>query len=192
MSWKERKHKRWTADDYWNLWGMFLIMLIPLVVIVTLVVGHRIETASPPVQTQTIVINNTTSVPYKIKERVVFTSYWVNGNDNLLTSTGHRTSQFDVNEYGWYTYQGHVVVATATHLCIRVSSGACGPYEYQDTHHYFNFYDVIDIIIGGKTFSAIVMDSCGACNWDEDFQRVDIFVKGPSFSVGKVKGAIIY
>lgn len=141
------------------------------------------------------VIEVTKTVSHLIRERVSFTAYWVNdylGSVNI-TSSGLTTDYFDTNIMGWYTYQGHVVVATATTLCVEVQTGPCGNYnEYKDTHHYFNLFDVITIEVGGRSYSAIVLDSCGACNWDEELQRVDIFVSNYKFSIGKQKGSIIY
>lgn len=129
------------------------------------------------------------------KERVVFTSYYNTDrySTSTITSSGLTTSDFKINSNGWYTFKGHVVIGAATNLCIKVTSGACGKFnEYKDTHHYFDLFDIVDITLLGETYSAIVLDSCGACNWDEEYQRIDIFVSNSNYNIGKVKGAIRY
>lgn len=134
-------------------------------------------------------------VSHLVKERVIFTSYYPNDdyNTNHMTSSGLTTNDFIVNEQGWYTYKGYVVVATATELCLNVKSGPCGRFnEPKDTHYYFKLFDTLQINVGGKSYKAIVLDSCGACNWDEDLQRVDVFVSDQDYSFGTMKGAVIY
>lgn len=142
---------------------------------------------------EVIVLNKTVSA--RIKERVEFTNFYPgdNMNTNTMTSTGHTISDFQVNDNGWYTWHGKVVIATATTTCIEVQTGACGNFnEEKDTHHYFDLYDVVEIIFEGEHYQAVVLSSCGACNWDEELQRVDIFVSDSYYDFGKVKGGIIY
>lgn len=130
-----------------------------------------------------------------IKERVAFTSFWTGDSmkSGAITHSGLRISDFSINRNGWYTYKGMVVVATATNQCLESTSGACGRYmERKDTHHYFDLFDTLTIIINGKEYDAIVLDSCGACFWDEAHQRIDIFVASKQHSVGKTVGAILY
>lgn len=151
-----------------------------------------VETVYVP-EIEVIVLHKNVSA--RIKERVEFTNFYPgdNMNTNTMTSTGHTISDFQVNENGWYTWQGKVVVATATTLCLEVENGPCGKFnEQKDTHHYFDLYDVVEIIFGGEHYQAVVLSSCGACNWDEALQRVDIFVAGSDYDFGKVKGGIIY
>ena len=132
---------------------------------------------------------------HKIMQTVNITNYYVNDkyNSKIITSSGLTTDDFEINSLGWYTYKGHVVIATATNLCIRVTSGACGSFNSMlPTHHYLDLFQIVEIKFEDKSFSAIVLDSCGACNWDEDYQRIDIFISHPKHSFGKRKGAIIY
>lgn len=150
-------------------------------------------TQSPP--PETIIIKQAIITPETlIRERVTLTSYYPGDPyaSHHTTSSGLTTQDFQINENGWYTYKNYVVIAAATHLCVQVNSGACAPYEYQDTHHYFDIGDTLHFIYNNKTYDAIVLDSCGACNWDEPLQRIDIFVSNKQSSVGKIEGSILY
>ena len=156
-------------------------------------------TPSPTVVYEAVYVDNIIVVSRNdatiMKERVVFTSFWPSDatGSGTITHSGLAISDFQLNENNWYTYHGMVVVATATTQCLESSKGSCGKYmEPLDTHHYFDLFSIIQIIVDGKTYDAIVLDSCGACFWDEEYQRVDIFVKDKNASVGKVKGAILY
>lgn len=135
------------------------------------------------------------TVSHYIKERVEFTNYYVNDGygSTVTTSSGLTTDKFKINEKGWYTYNGKVVIATATNLCLEITTGACGKYnERKDTHHYFDLFDIVTITFDGIEYKAIVLDSCGACNWDTELQRIDIFVSGIEYSFGKTKGTVMY
>lgn len=74
---------------------------------------------------------------------------------------------FTPNEKGWYTYKGKLVVATATPYMINV-------FGKKANKLYFKYYDELYITIDGVTYEAIVLDTCGACYWDE---RIDLYVK---------------
>lgn len=112
-------------------------------------------------------------------KEVRFTSYWVNdgtGSGNC-TSSGLCTSDFDVNHKGWFTYQGKVVLASATYKCFYEETGACGKYNsLPDGYNIHNLHDELTIFIDGEMHDAIVLDSCGASFWEEERQRYDIFV----------------
>lgn len=170
-----------------------VLLIVLLVTVVTQVV--IISGKEPEVVVETHVIHIKQTVSHLVKERVEFTNYYINDGygTGITTSSGITVESFKVNERGWYTWEGYVVIATATNLCIDVTNGACGKYnEHKDTHHYFDLFDTLTIIVDNQEYSAIVLDSCGACNWDEEFQRVDIFIAHPKYTFGKKKGAIIY
>lgn len=177
-----------------------LIQLIFIGFICALIGVVLISTMGPPKEeipkdTKVEVIEIKQFVSYLVKERVLFTSYYPNDSygSNAMTSSGLTIDDFDVNEQGWFTYKGYVVVATATELCLNVKSGPCGRFnEPKDTHHYFKLFDTLQINVGGKSYKAIVLDSCGACNWDEDLQRVDVFVRDNKYVIPSKKGSIIY
>lgn len=110
---------------------------------------------------------------------VRFTNYYVGDGtgSGATVSVGLTTNNFQVNSRGWYTYKGRVVLATATTLCLEVKSGPCGRYNSLPNGYKANdLWDEVDIEFEGEIYPAVVLDSCGACFWDESKQRVDIFV----------------
>ena len=83
------------------------------------------------------------------------------------TGSGLCKKDLQLNERGWYTYNGKIVIATATPYLINVF----GAREGRD---YFKYYDELRLTIDGEPYDAIVLDTCGACYWD---QRIDLYVK---------------
>lgn len=107
-----------------------------------------------------------------------------------ITGSGVSTSDLNVDEKGWYHYQkngiNYLAVATATTHC-RDASNHCkidiNKHGIAKNIHYYKYFDTLKIEIGGTTYDAIVLDSCGACMWgDRDTQgeKIDIFVKNAS------------
>lgn len=92
-------------------------------------------------------------------------------NDELktgdCTGSGYCSWDFGVNEYGWYTYNGKLVIAAAT-TYLQNKFGT------KEGRTYFKYYDEINITIDGKVYKGIILDTCGACYRDE---RIDLFVK---------------
>ena len=81
------------------------------------------------------------------------------------------TDDFQVNENGWYTYKGKVVVATATRYLLKYG------YAEREGITYYKYYDTLTLTINGKEYECIVLDSCGAAMKKK---IIDIFVSGPS------------
>ena len=109
---------------------------------------------------------------------VLFTSYYLgDGSSGPLTASGLSTNDFQINEYGYYTYEGKVVVATAntSRLNINLKQG----------YKSHNLYDEFQIVLNDVELPAIVLDVCGACYGfaGEDLQRYDIFTNGVSIPV---------
>jgi hypothetical protein len=132
-------------------------------------------------------------IPIVVRENVIFTNYYLgDGSSGTTTSSGLQIRHFKVNSMGWYTYQGKVVVATATTICLRVKTGPCGKYNsVPDGYRVYDLRDELTIIFNGKAYEAIVLDSCGACMHrinNEPYQRYDIFIKSNRF--GRVQGQI--
>ena len=88
---------------------------------------------------------------------------------------GFCANQLQLNEKGWYTYQGKLVVATATPYMINV-------FGYKPNKLYFRYYDELILTIDGVRYEAIVLDTCGACYRDE---RIDLFVKDPAHGIDR-------
>lgn len=101
------------------------------------------------------------------------------------TGSGKCTNDFQVNDKGWYTYNGKLVVAAATYECLNSSYGACGKWNTPVAgRKYFRYYEEIQVVIDGITYDAIVLDSCGASMYlDED--RIDLFVSNSSSAIDR-------
>ena len=98
-------------------------------------------------------------------------TYYHNGDNygsGTCTASGICTNRFQVNEKGWYTYQGKLVVATAVERYIPKSR-----YGYQEHITYRKIRDEFKIIIDGVEYEAIVLDICGSCMKNK---RIDLFV----------------
>ena len=94
------------------------------------------------------------------------TSYYPTRGDNA-TGCGLDVNDFEVNEYGWYTYQGKLVIATATEYLLNYG------WRYREGVRLYHYYDELILTIDGVDYPAIVLDSCGACMTTG---RVDLFV----------------
>lgn len=108
------------------------------------------------------------------------TSFYANDGYGTGSCTGSGLCEWDfqVNEHGWYTYQGKLVVATAT-----VYLANQGWQVNQDVHLY-RYGDELTLVIDGVEYDAIVKDSCGNCMHTN---RVDLFVS----NVQSVKDTMI-
>lgn len=122
-------------------------------------------------------------------EEVRYTTYTGNG-----LGSGVSLSELTTDEKGFYYYEKdgkkYLVIATATNICID-SKTVCGYTNATDKipNHtrypyitYYNYFDTMVLNIDGKTYDAMVLDSCGACQWeqsvrgDRTHQRIDIFI----------------
>ena len=131
-------------------------------------------------------------------QSIIFTNYYTGDftNSSNITSAGLTTRSFQINEKGWYTYKGMVVVAAATTLCLQVKSGGCGKYNSVPKGLIlFNLREEILISVEGEEYKAIVLDSCGACMYfhssDQGLQRFDIFIASSKYAFGKTEGKLI-
>ena len=113
---------------------------------------------------------NTQSKTYRL------TSFW-NGDGygtNSCTGSGKCERDFQINSNGWYTYQGKLVVATATPYLLNHGWSKVNGIEYH------KYYDTMTININGTDYQAIVLDSCGACMKKN---IIDLFVSGKRSSI---------
>lgn len=111
------------------------------------------------------------------------TSYYPGDNcaSTAKTGSGKSTKDFKTMKIGnksVYTYNGKIVVATATKELLNTGYSVRGAQNKQDKH-YFKYYDTLTLTIDGKQYEAIVLDSCGAAMW-QGYYRVDIFVPSSS------------
>lgn len=95
-------------------------------------------------------------------------------NSGNTTGSGKGPWNFTTNKYGWYLYNGKVVVATATPYLLNHGWSKVEGIEYH------NYYDTFSFTLNGETFEAIVLDSCGACM---SRRIIDVFVAGSQYEV---------
>jgi len=97
------------------------------------------------------------------------TSFWSNDGygTNECTGSGKCSWDFGVNDKGWYTYQGKLVVATATTYL-----ASQGWYVAPGVHLY-KYWEELVLTIDGVEYDAIILDSCGSSMKTD---RVDLFV----------------
>ena len=96
----------------------------------------------------------------------------------ITTGSGLTPSDFGINEQGWYTYNGKIVIATATPYLLNNGFGL------GEGVHTYNYYDELRLRIDGIDYQAIVLDSCGNCMATD---RIDLYVS----SVVYVKDTMI-
>lgn len=127
---------------------------------------------------------------------VMFTNYFVgDGSTTSKTGSGLSTNDFEINEYGFYTFNDKVVLATATEEGLQSSFGVLVNYKVPaDDIEYYKYFDEVIIEIGGNQMEGIVLDTCGSCmaiqDSDYGLNRVDVFVGDKSKAFGKVKGKV--
>lgn len=99
------------------------------------------------------------------------TSFYFNDGygTGSCTGSGLCEKDFQVNSNGWYTYQGKLVLGTATRYLLKYG------YAEQSGIQYFSYYDTLTLNINGTDYEAIVLDSCGACMRKN---ILDLFVSG--------------
>lgn len=92
-------------------------------------------------------------------------------NDELKTGdcvgAGFCWWDFGVNEKGWYTYDGKLVLAAATTYLQK-------KFGTREGITYFKYYDEVNVTIDGVVYPGIILDTCGACYRDV---RLDLMVK---------------
>lgn len=118
---------------------------------------------------ETMPENDTISHSSVTSYQTRLTSFYANDGygTGSCTGTGLCESDFQVNENGWYTYQGKLVLATATPYLLNYGYGLA------DGIVTYNYYDEVTVVIDGVSYPAIVADSCGVCMVDN---RIDLFV----------------
>jgi hypothetical protein len=114
---------------------------------------------------------------------IIITNYYHgDGSSGTVTASGKKISDFEVNEQGYYTYEGYVVIATANTTRLK--------WELQDGYRTHELYEIFTIEIDGQHYQSIVLDVCGSCFGvkGESAQRYDIFTVGNV--IGKVEGKL--
>ena len=169
---------------------LFLIILILICIIFNIINTHRetknIKVEEKVTKSEKVVKKDLNDVKEEIKEvQEEITEEFseepapvLNVYDTRMTSfypaessdctgSGLCSWDFEVNEHGWYTYQGKLVVATATQYLANQG------WYLADGVHTFRYYDEITLVIDGVEYQAIVLDSCGNSMKTD---RIDLFV----------------
>ena len=128
--------------------------------------SHMLDKYTPKIVDEPV-IQMPVATPITSKYRL--TSF--HPNDELktgdCTGSGYCSWHFGINERGWYTYNGKLVLAAAT-TYLQNKFGT------KEGKTYFKYYDEVNITIDGVVYQGIILDTCGACYNDE---RIDLFVK---------------
>lgn len=101
------------------------------------------------------------------------TSFWTNDGYGTgdCTGSGLCSWDFQVNDKGWYTYNGKLVVATAT--VYLANQG----WNIGNGVHLYKYWEELILTIDGIDYEAIILDSCGSSMKND---RVDLFVSNGS------------
>lgn len=119
-------------------------------------------------EVSTTVGGSSSKVSYRL------TSYYSGeAGTGSCTGTGLCEKDFQINEKGWYTYKGKLVLAGATPYLLKYG------YTKKEGRHYFKYYDEVKLTIDGVEYEGIILDSCGA-SMKVSENRIDLFVSGKS------------
>jgi len=176
MKKKSQKRRKYRLNKRGKVLVAILIMIPILVIIFN---GTKNEVSA---KAEEIVLAETTNEivevmqeePIEEEVEEVFyetrmTSYYP-GDDcksGTVTGSGKGVKDFEVNEYGWFTYDGKLVVATATKYLLNYG------FTLSEGVHTYKYWDEIEIEIDGVRYEAIVLDSCGHAMHSD---RIDLFV----------------
>ena len=105
------------------------------------------------------------------------TSFYENDECDSLpcVGAGFCDKDFQLNEKGWYTYQGKLVIAAATPYMQST-------FGVKPNKLYFRYYDELILTIDGVKYDAIVLDTCVACYKNE---ILDLFVKDKASAIDR-------
>ena len=153
-----------------------ILIMIPILVIIFKGTKNEVSAKEEPVLAETTneIVEVMQEEPVEEEAEEVFyetrmTSYYP-GDDcksGTVTGSGKSIKDFEVNEYGWYTYNGKLVVATATKYLLNYG------FTLSEGVHTYKYWEEITIEIDGVRYEAIILDSCGHAMHSD---RIDLFV----------------
>ena len=116
--------------------------------------------------------DNTRMTGSQYKARL--TNFWPDDGygTGRVTGSGKTIYDFQVNEHGWYTYQGKLVIGTGTPYLLKYG------YKQGKGVRLYEYYDELTLTIDGKNYPAIVLDSCGAAMKEK---RIDLYIVGERY-----------
>ena len=105
------------------------------------------------------------------------TSFYANDELNTgdCVGAGYCWCDFGVNEKGWYTYDGKLVLAAATTYLQK-------KFGTREGITYFKYYDEVNVTIDGEVYQGIILDTCGACYRDV---RLDLMVQDGAHAIDR-------
>jgi hypothetical protein len=176
MKKKSQKRKKYRLNKRGKTLVAILIM-IPILVIIFNGTKNEVSAKAEEIvlaETQNEIVEVVEEEPIEEEVQEVFyetrmTSYYP-GDDcksGTVTGSGKGVKDFEVNEYGWFTYDGKLVVATATKYLLNYG------FTLSEGVHTYKYWDEITIEIDGVRYEAIVLDSCGHAMHSD---RIDLFV----------------
>lgn len=130
------------------------------------------ENTIEPQETQNGAIEEQNEAIEHVEEQVSssyttrMTSYYPEEGETM-TASGLGINNFQVNDKGWFTYNGKLVVATASNRLGYTSMRT------------YNLYEELILSIDGVEYEAIVLDVCGAC---QRYNRIDLFVSSVRYA----------
>lgn len=175
MKRKSQKRRKYRLNKRGKALVAILIM-IPILVIIFKGTKNEVSAKEEIVLAETTneIVEVIQEEPVEEEVEEVFyetrmTSYYP-GDDcksGTVTGSGKSIKDFEVNEYGWYTYNGKLVVATATKYLLNYG------FTLSEGVHTYKYWEEITIEIDGVRYEAIVLDSCGHAMHSD---RIDLFV----------------
>ena len=135
-------------------------------------VNSAIEASNLSVVKNENVQDNTRMTGSQYKARL--TNFWPDDGygTGRKTGSGKTIYDFQVNEHGWYTYQGKLVIGTGTPYLLKFG------YTQGKGVRLYEYYDELTLTIDGKNYPAIVLDSCGAAMKEK---RIDLYIVGERY-----------
>ena len=175
MKRKSQKRRKYRLNKRGKALVAILIM-IPILVIIFKGTKNEVSAKEEIVLAETTneIVEVMQEEPVEEEVEEVFyetrmTSYYP-GDDcksGTVTGSGKSIKDFEVNEYGWYTYNGKLVVATATKYLLNYG------FTLSEGVHTYKYWEEITIEIDGVRYEEIVLDSCGHSMHSD---RIDLFV----------------
>lgn len=176
MKKKSQKRKKYRLNKRGKVLVTILIM-IPILVIIFKGTKNEVNAKVDLAMTEEVNIIAAETIKEEPVEEIIeevfyetrMTSYYP-GDDcksGTVTGSGKSIKDFEVNEYGWYTYNGKLVVATATKYLLNYG------FTLSEGVHTYKYWEEITIEIDGVRYEAIVLDSCGHAMHSD---RIDLFV----------------
>lgn len=167
-------------------------ILLILILIIFLMFKSLFNNINKYLDCKTFVINKDELVGYRIMteeeylasititEKYSLTSYYYGDPMSSTTCTGSGlcTNDFQINNNGWYTYEGKIVLASATTYMLKYG------YDLVENKKYFRYGNEVKIEIDNISYNGIILDSCGNCT-SSKYNVIDIFVSDSSCSITK-------